>query len=121
MQFTLVLSWTCTAHKLKGHSLQCRATSFSLQRQKSFNQRQMYIALSGIRSLENMYLIGKYTPSVIRANQAAKEEYERLRKKNLFTPLPFFQIKKEIVTLTLLNLSSLSRHAGYITNDKQLQ
>ena len=32
-----------------------------------------------------MYLIGKYIPSAIKPNQAAKEEYERLRKENVFT------------------------------------
>ena len=84
-------TWACTTHKAQGLSLHCGAICFfSLQRQKLFNQGQMYVALSRVRSLEDIYLIGKYTPSAIKANQATKEEYERLIKENIFTPRPFF-------------------------------
>ena len=73
MQFPLVLPWVYTIYKVQGLSLHCGAISFSLQRQKSFNQGQMYVALSRIRSLENIYLIGKNTPgAIIKTKQLRK-------------------------------------------------
>ena len=57
----LVLPWACTIVKVQGLSLHCGALSFSLQLPKVFNQDQMYATLSRSRSLENMYLIEKFT------------------------------------------------------------
>ena len=37
-QFPLVLSWSCTVHKVQGLSLSDGVISYELQRQKSFNQ-----------------------------------------------------------------------------------
>ena len=48
-QFPLILSWACTIHNVHGVSLDEGIVSFNLQRQKTFNQGQMYVALSRIR------------------------------------------------------------------------
>ena len=43
-QFPLVLSWACTVHKVQGLSLTSAVVSFDLEKQKSFNEGQMYVA-----------------------------------------------------------------------------
>ena len=63
-QFPLVLSWSCTVHKVQGLSLSDGVISYELQ--KSFNQHQMYVAMSRISKLENMHLIGNYNQNTIR-------------------------------------------------------
>ena len=45
-QFPLTLPWTCTVPKVQGLSLAEGALRFDLEKQKSFNQGQIYVALS---------------------------------------------------------------------------
>ena len=65
-QFQLVLSWVCTVHKVKGLSLKEGVISFDLQRQKSFNQVQMDVALRRISKFGNKYFVGKYHRNAVR-------------------------------------------------------
>ena len=55
-----MLSWACTLLKVQGLSLTSAVVSFDLEKQKSFNEGQMYVALSRITSIDNIFLIGKY-------------------------------------------------------------
>ena len=45
-QFPVVLSWACTVHKVQGLSLTSAVVSFDLEKQRSFNEGQMFVALS---------------------------------------------------------------------------
>ena len=65
-QFLLALSWACTVHKVQGLSLDEGVISFDLQRQKSFNQVQMDIALRRISKFDNMHFVGKYHWNAVR-------------------------------------------------------
>ena len=110
-QFPLVLSWECTVHKVQGLTLKEGVISFDLQKQKSFNQGQMYVALSRISKFDNMYLIGKYHRNAIKVNQNAKQEYERLHNESMLTPLLLPQVTSDSLTITLLNTRSLREHS----------
>ena len=57
-QFTLMLVWGCTVHKVQGLALEKVVISFDLVKQRSFNYEQMYVVLSRVTSLDNLYLIG---------------------------------------------------------------
>ena len=70
-QFPLVLPWSCTVHKNQGLSLSDGVISYELQRHKSFNQGQMYVAISRISKLENMHLIGNYNRNAIKVNKSS--------------------------------------------------
>ena len=72
-QFPLTLSWACTVHKVQGLSLAEGVVSFDLEKQKSFNQGQTYVALSRISSMNKMYLIGSYSKTALKViNQQKK-------------------------------------------------
>ena len=119
-QFPLTLSWACTVHKVQGLSLSKGVISFTLNRQKAFNQGQMYVALSRITSLSNLYLIGKYSRAAIKVNNAAKVEYDRLRNERKMVPVTRIFTVPTSLTITLLNVRSLRKHTMDILCDKNM-
>ena len=114
------LVWACTVHKVQGLSLKSGIISFDLERQKSFNKGQVYVALSRITNFESMYLIGTYQRSAIRLNLSAKSEYVRLREESKMTPLPKLVLTNVLLTLTLLHARSLKKHVINILEDTGL-
>ena len=119
-QFPLTLSWACTVHKVQGLSLTEGVVSFDLESQKSFNQGQMYVALSRISSINKLYLVGKYKKEAIKVNLAAKKEYERLRRESLFNMQPQYEVTESSITLSLLKTRSLQKHFMDIAMDRRL-
>ena len=74
-----MLSWACTVHKVQGLSLTSVVVSFDLEKRKSFNEVQAYVALSRGTSIDNIFLIGKYNRNVSRVNESAVAKNKRLR------------------------------------------
>lgn len=111
-QFPLNLVWAGTVHKFQGLSLISGVIRFDLERQKSFNQGLMYVALSRITNFESMYLIGSLV--AIRLNLSAKNEYVRLR------GLPELVLTNVSLLLTLLTARSLKKHVINILVDTVL-
>ena len=64
--------------QVQGLTLEEVVISFDLIRQKNFNYGQMYVALSGVTSLNGLYLIGELNMSYIRADLRAIYEYHRI-------------------------------------------
>ena len=58
--------------------------NFDVEKQKSFNQGQIYVALSRISSMNKMYLIGSCNKAKLKVNESVRKEYERLRSEGLF-------------------------------------
>ena len=56
-QTPVMLSWTCAVHKFKGISLDMGPNSFNLQRQKSFNQGQIDVALKSYCHLPKKFVL----------------------------------------------------------------
>ena len=52
-----MLSWACTVHKVQGLSLNSAVISSDLEKQKFFNQGQMYVTLSHVTDIKNFHLI----------------------------------------------------------------
>ena len=82
-------------------SLDESVTSFDLQRQKLFNQGQIYIVLSRMRNMEKMLLIENYN--------------DVRRKDNLIA-----EIRKSTLSVTLLDTHSLRKHLDNIFLGKRL-
>ena len=84
--------------------------SFDLDRQRSLNQGQMYAGLSRITSMGEMFLIGNYNKTAIKENSSTKQEYQRLRRENKSSILPFASVSEMTLNITLLNTQSLKKH-----------
>ena len=78
-QFPLTLAWASTVHKVEGLSLEQGDTDFDLQNQKSFAPGKMYIALSRLKTYNNLYCLGEFTKSAIKVDKDALLEYKRLK------------------------------------------
>ena len=116
-QFPLTLPWACTVPKVQGLSLAEGVVSFDLEKQKSFNQGKIYVALSRISSMNKMYLIGSYNKAALKVNKSAKKEYERLRSEGLFKSQSHLAVTETSITIALLNSCSFKLHVLDIATD----
>ena len=79
-----MLCWACTVHMVQGLSLTSAVVNFDLEKQRSFNEGQMYVALRRVTSIDNPFLIGKYTPNVFKVSKCFPIlEYKRLQEIDL--------------------------------------
>ena len=119
-QFPVVPSWACTVHKVQSLSLSLTSVviSFDLEKQRSFNEGQMYVSLSRVTSIDNIFLIGKYTPNVFKVNENAILEYKRLQE-NRFNTIDTDHVDCNRLTISLLNPRSLTRHAVDVSRARQ--
>ena len=81
-------------HKVQGLSLTEGEVSFDLEKQKFFNQGQIYVALSRISSMNKMCLIRSYNKAVLKVNKSGKKKYERLKSEGLFKSRSCFAVKE---------------------------
>ena len=78
-QFPLKLAWACIVHKVQGLTLDRVVFSFELFKQRQFNCGQVYVTLSRVKLLSQLYLLGDINSTGIRADPRVGVEYERLR------------------------------------------
>ena len=124
-QFSLTLAWACTIHKVQGLTLSKVVFNFELFNQHSFNHGQVYVALSRVRSIEELYIVGEIDSKHIRADSRVHQEYERLRSQNLqdqhIPNIMTGQVaSKNTISLTLLNIRSLRKHSLDLKFDYQI-
>ena len=121
-QFTLMLVWGCTVHKVQGLALEKVVISFDLVKLRSFNYEQMYVVLSRVTSLDNLYLIGWFTLSTIKANPRAihDHEYKRLRNERQLSKLTTTCLSGNSFKIAHLNIRSLNKHGVDISKDNRL-
>ena len=93
--------------------------SFDLENQQSFNEGQMYVALSRVTKIDNLFLIGKCSTIVFKVNENAVIEYSRLRE-NLLDRIYIDLVDCISVTVSLLNMRFFVRHALDISRNKEL-
>ena len=120
-QFPLMLSWAYTVHKVQGQTLDKAVVSFDLEKQRSFNSGQIYVALNRVTSLNGLFLIGTYKSSAIKADQKAVLEYQRMRTESILELAHDCNpVNLESLTITLLNTRSLCKHSVDISCDHSL-
>ena len=107
-------------NKVQGLSLEKGVVNFDLQKQRTFGQGQMYTALSRVSSYDKLFCVGKFEPSSIKANVSALQEYERLRQNSIFENIEKICVTDDTITILLLNVRSLSKHARDIKSDVRL-
>ena len=87
-QFPLTLACSCTIHKVQSLTLSKVLFSFELFNQRQFNYGQVYVALSRVKSLEQLFIVGELDCSHIRADSRVHAEYDRLRAPELVVNIP---------------------------------
>ena len=65
-----MLAWVCTIHKVEGLTLQKICLSLDLQKQRNFNEGQLYVGLSNATSISNLSLLGNLSLAHVYVNQA---------------------------------------------------
>ena len=78
-QFSLILAWPSTVHKVQSLSLEQGVTDFDLWKQMSFGSGQIYTTLTRLRTYDNLYCIREFQKSAIKVNKDTLLEYERLK------------------------------------------
>ena len=80
----------------------------------------MYVVLSRITSINELYLIVKYNKAVLKANESAKREYERLRTESCFKSQTQNKATESAITISLLNTRSFKTSFRGILLEKHL-
>lgn len=127
-QFPITLAWACTIHKIQGLTVDRIVISSELNKQRSFNYGQIYVALSRAKTLQGIYILGELKKNHVRANPKVQKEYERLR--NATAQMPSNQIMGSItnqsdlpllpISDSLLNIRSLHKHSIDVKFDSAL-
>ncbi|KAJ8333994.1 hypothetical protein SKAU_G00413130 [Synaphobranchus kaupii] len=119
-QFPLTLAWGCTIHKVQGKTLDTIVVS--MQRQRRFMPGQAYVALSRVKSLQSLFLLG-FNPDAIRVNPAVLQEMERLNTLPVQTEnLPETQMPiTSALTISLLNVRSYMEHLVDLNFDDEFR
>jgi hypothetical protein len=89
-QYPLRLAWAITVHKSQGMSLDEAVLNLS----ETFEYGQGYVALSRLRSLDGLHLLG-YNPKSLQVNGAICEFDEKIRKDSRFIQAKFKKADKE--------------------------
>ena len=98
--------------KIQGLTINVGVVEFKLNKQKAFNQGQMYTALSRVISLSGLFLTCHFNKSSIRANEKAEhDEYNQLLRNSAFQPTENCEISKNKLKVMLLNVWLLDNHA----------
>ncbi|CAI9733025.1 Hypothetical predicted protein [Octopus vulgaris] len=84
-QFPLSLAWGCTIHKVQGKIMD--KIVVAMQGKGSFMPGQEYFALSRVRHLSGLFLLG-FDVSAIRTSTSVVREMDRLRQQTLSETLP---------------------------------
>ena len=127
IKFPITLAWACTIHKLQGLTLQNLVISFKLNKQKSFNCGQVYVALSQSTSFQGLHILSKIDSKHVKTDSTVHDEYERLRHlkpRDIEGIVPTNEQKmldsNTVVTMCLLNIRSLRKRSNDIKYDINL-
>ena len=120
IQFPVALSWACNVHKVQGLTLENVVVSLELNKQRSFNYGQIYVALSCATSLQGLHILGEIQSKHIKANPKVHAEYERLRNSYLIASTEHESCNTSVLTISLLNIRSLRKHSIDIKLHSQL-
>ena len=74
----------------------------------------MYVVLSRVKSLKQLYIIGEIDPKHIKADPRVHKEYERLRSRDLQACIPDIMTScaaaSDTISFILFNVRSLRKH-----------
>ena len=116
MQFPLTLAWGCTIHKVQGKTLD--KVVVSMEGNGRFMPGQAYVALSRVKQLDGLFLLG-FDPAAIRVNPAVIREMDRLRQQVVPSNTDR-SISSSSVNIRLLNVCSYLEHLENLKSDETI-
>ena len=115
-----MLTWGCKVYKAQGITLEKVVTSSDLGKQWSFNYEQMYVPSSRVIPFDNLYLVGSFILSAIKADPKAIHEYQKLRNEGQLSFLTTSCTSSNSLKMALLSTTSLNKHGFDISEDNRL-
>ena len=109
-QYRWILAWSCTVHKVQGLSLDKIVASLDLLKQRNFSYGEIYVALSRATSFNGLYIVGVFSGKVIMADPRVLQEHERMRLESYLSNEHVDDPQNQSLTVTLLNIRSISKH-----------
>eukprot|EP00938_MAST-03A_sp_MAST-3A-sp1_P002664 g2664.t1 len=91
-QIPLALAWALSVHKSQGMTLNRAVLNLS----KVFEPGQFYVALSRVRSLSGLSIVGKLKTSCIRASSAVRKFYKTMQKGGRDDGTTVVQVKRVV-------------------------
>ena len=110
-EFPMILAWACTVHKAQCSSVRQIIINFQLLRQRNFNYGQIYVALSRVTSLEELFILDSFRVKAVRSNPQFIKKYNRMRCESKLVVNNVNSPEKNELMITLLNIRSLNKHA----------
>lgn len=93
-QFSLMLAWTYTYHKVQASSLRKIIVGFHLLKLRNFNFGRIYVALSRVTILEGLHIIVvSVSVKAIRPYHRVLEEYNRMQSESILSVSKIEQLK----------------------------
>ncbi|XP_078621306.1 uncharacterized protein LOC144887780 [Branchiostoma floridae x Branchiostoma japonicum] len=115
-QFPLTLAWGCTIHRVQGKTLD--RIVVSMDDKSNFMPGQCYVAMSRVKTLNGLYLLG-FDPKSIRCNPDVVQEMNRLRQKlSPKVPLPFVTTMSDHDILTVMKQFGFKQQVQTPTTDQ---
>lgn len=115
-QFPLALAWGITIHKAQGRTVEQLVVSTA----GSFRAGQMYTALSRVKSLSGLYILGDFNTKKVRTDTRSKQEMQRLMEQSRFSvdvPGTLTVPSSLFFKLSLININSLKPHYRNLSAD----
>ena len=119
-QFPVRLAFAITTHKIQGQSILAPA-KVVLDIDSSFQPAMVYVMLSRVQRLDQIYILGKFNPKKISCIKASLEETERLERISINrNPTPWNAAITGSINVASLNCMGLRAHHQDILADVKL-
>ena len=119
-QFPLTLSWTCIVHEKQGLTRDQIIVILTLLRQNCFSYGQVHVALSRVRSFNGLFLVGKFSQKLVRADSSVNLECHRMRNVNQLHNISNSNDALNVCSISVFNTRSLNKHTKDRANDSRI-
>ena len=124
IQLPLVLCWAVTVHKIQGQTVKSpEKVVIDAKAASKSDPAQVYVMLSRVQELEQLYILEKFPEDCIRVSKAAMQEIERLMSVSVNRNPSQWESENDgkITKICFLNCRSIVNKFHSIKSDRSLQ